>query len=109
MTEPINHGRIKALGKLWSEETGDWNLTVNICLTEPTCPTASVTSDRRPGLTKYIAVADTIEEAINGAVELAYCGEVLGEDVRGNWPVTNPDDYPDKVMPPATDFGKAKE
>jgi len=85
-TEPL-----KRLEPLYELTGRDWHLSVSKSLTEPFCAHAVVQPDGGNSL-RYSKHADTIEEAILGALDLAYRGEILGEKVWGNSPVTNPDD-----------------
>lgn len=88
---------------LWGKTGRDWILEVSAVLTEPVCPSASVRPEGS-NETRYTFVADTVEEALDGAVDLAYRGEILGEKVRGNLPFTNPDDHPERPRPPFGDL-----
>ena len=86
-------------GLNWNNEGGDWILEIHHILTEPVCPTANIRQEMKH-TTKYMVHADTLDEAIDQCIDLAYRGEILKEPVRGNTPWTNPDDYPDGRMPP---------
>jgi hypothetical protein len=60
-----------ALGECWTEEFGELELTVNHTLTEPTCPTAIITTESQDG-PSWRADHDSIEEAIYAATAAAY-------------------------------------
>lgn len=72
MAEPITKEQmLEALGNCWTKEFGELELTVTHCLTEPTCPTAVITTEVEGG-PYWRADQDTIEEAISQAVAAAY-------------------------------------
>ncbi len=87
----IDHKKIEALGDLYDKTGVDWELRLSHCLTEPTCPTATVVPEGKEP-TRYRVDADTIEDAINGAVDKAYRELILGEKITPFMPFTNPDD-----------------
>ena len=87
----INKEKLETLGELFAKTGYDWHLVVSHCLTEPTCPTAVVQPEGK-NCTRYRVDANTIEEAINGTINLAYRELILGEEIASICPFTNPDD-----------------
>jgi len=68
-------------GAAWQTTQQDWVLTAGTILTEPVCPSCSIHPEDGKG-PRYSAVADTLDAAIDRAVDLAYRALVLGEDVH---------------------------
>ena len=91
--------KMEALSGLYSLTKTDWDLTVHQCLTEPTCATA-VIAPERTSPTRYRVDADTIDEAIAGAIELCYQEQILGKKIEPVCPFTNPDDHNDTIPIP---------
>mgnify|MGYP006893684592 FL=1 len=81
----IDTARMDALSRLFEITGKDWVLRVDHLLTEPTCPTAYVHPEGDPS-DRYRADRDTIEEAINAAVDMAYRELVLGEKITPEFP-----------------------
>ena len=69
----------------------DWELSLSHCLTEPTCPMAAVAPEGS-NLLRYSMVADTVLDAILGALTVAHAELFLGEVAEGNMPFSHPDD-----------------
>ena len=84
------------LADLYSITWADWHININHCLTEPTCPSASITPETHDGemddLMRYVAWGNTIEEAIHASVELVYNELILGKPPYMEAPWTNPAD-----------------
>lgn len=85
MDQKIDYEKIRALGDLWDRKKADWELYVSHCLTEPTCPTAIVRVEGSAD-NRYRADRDTIEAAINAAVDMAYRELILGEAIEPECP-----------------------
>jgi len=83
--------KLKPLSGQHSREHGDLELHVHHCLTEPSCPTATIRHERSNAL-RYSAHRDTVVEAIVAAADLAHRELVLGQRIRPESPITNPDD-----------------
>lgn len=81
-----------ALCQLWSLTHHDWDLTLHHCLTEPTCPSASVQPEGHDEFTLFWCSGDTIDEAIDGALFLAYSYVINGNEVPDMLPFSNPGD-----------------
>ena len=65
----------KISSALWDRTKEDWVLTLDHCLTEPTCPTATIRCENREaGWSYWRADRDTIEEAIEAVIELSHAG-----------------------------------
>lgn len=88
----IDKELMKKLGSLYERTNVDWQLEVTHCLTEPTCPTARVYPEDKPNFVRYCADADTIEEAINRTLQLAYDELIGGRVVQPDFPVTQDSD-----------------
>ncbi|HYC64619.1 MAG TPA: hypothetical protein VEC14_07815 [Reyranellaceae bacterium] len=82
------------LGGLYTEETGDWMLEVGHTLTEPTCPSARIAPEGNNS-TRYMAIGDTIREAILTAANMCHAEQVLKKRLPdgAGVPFTNPDDH----------------
>ncbi len=52
------------LSELYSATFRDWNLTISVCLTEPTCPTISITPEDKEmyDLTRYTIWIDSDDD-----------------------------------------------
>lgn len=84
--------KLKALGQaLWEDTQEDWVLEVSAILTEPTCPQAVIRKEHGNS-THYLVFRDTIDEAIDATINLAYREKVLGAAIRTEAPFTNSDD-----------------
>ena len=81
----IDTTKMDALSDLYEKTGKDWILQVSHILTEPTCPTASIYPENEP-TDRYRADRDTIEDAINAAVDMAYRELVLGEKIDPEFP-----------------------
>lgn len=81
----IDTTKMDALSDLYEKTGKDWVLQVSHILTEPTCPTASIYPEDDP-TDKYRADRDTIEDAINAAVDMVYRELVLGEKIDPEFP-----------------------
>jgi hypothetical protein len=65
--------KLNALAVLYDRTEEDWELRVSHCLTEPTCPTAIISCENKEAKFQYWrADRDTIQEAIEAVVDLAY-------------------------------------
>lgn len=98
----IDHRTISdKLAKLYDITKDDWTLSISVSLTEPTCPVASIAPDGS-NMTRYTYWGDTIEDAVNKAVEAVYQEVILGNRVEPEAPFTNPDDHkePPSWLPP---------
>lgn len=84
---------LDALGNLYTSEFGDWELAVYHTLTEPTCPTAIVKPENEASAFEgFVCTADTLEEAIDGALRQAYSAMILREGFEPGVPWTNAED-----------------
>ena len=81
----IDTEKLEALSILYEKTGKDWILHVSHILTEPTCPTASIHPEGEP-TDRYRADRDTIEDAINVAIDMAYRELVLGEKIDPEFP-----------------------
>jgi hypothetical protein len=77
-----------ALGDCWTQEFGELELTVNHTLTEPTCPTAIIATERDAG-PRWRADQDTIDDAIYAATAAAYITIVRREPKPMTFPVSD--------------------
>lgn len=77
-----------ALGKCWTQEFGEIELTVNHTLTEPTCPTAIIATEDESG-PRWRADQDTIDEAIYVATYAAYLTLIKREPKPMTCPVAD--------------------
>lgn len=92
MTENLTRDELlTVLGSLYTREVGDWELTLHHTLTEPTCPGATVKPENPHGSTfsGFMAMGDTIEEAIHGALLQAYEVLILRKGFEPGVPWTN--------------------
>jgi len=88
----IDHREIsEKLKGLWKKTGEDWTLSISVSLTEPTAPVAGIAPDGN-NMTRYTCWGDSIEDAVNKAVDLVYREVILGEKIRPHAPFTNPDD-----------------
>lgn len=62
---------LTVLSELYTRTGMDWHLKVDHCLTEPTCPTAVVVPEYFQDLSLFRCDADTIEQAVDGALARA--------------------------------------
>ena len=78
---------------LYTKTGVDWNLDINICLTEPACPVVIIYPEGMQ-ITKFMVVCDFegIENAVEEAIDKVYKAVMLGEFVPSDMPFTNPDD-----------------
>jgi hypothetical protein len=83
---------LSKLDGLYAKTEEDWVLEVHHMLTEPTCPSARIAREDSNAL-RYTVARDTIEEAIEAAVDLVHREIILGETIEIEWPMTNPDDH----------------
>lgn len=88
---------LKVLGRLYTPEIGDWELTLHHTLTEPTCPTATVRPEYTEGCKfgGFVAMGGTIDEAIDGALIQAYETLILRKGFEPGVPWTNFEDEPE--------------
>lgn len=88
---------LKVLGRLYTPEIGDWELTLHHTLTEPTCPTAIVRPEYTEGCKfgGFVAMGGTIDEAIDGALIQAYETLILRKGFEPGVPWTNFEDEPE--------------
>lgn len=82
---------LEKLQGLYSKTGMDWDLTITHCLTEPTCPCATIAPEGS-NATRYSVVANTIEEAIAESAERVYREIILGQKIEPSFPFSNPDD-----------------
>jgi hypothetical protein len=87
---PTYEEMLEALGEMWTERYGELELKVNCILTEPTCPTAIIKTERRQG-PMFRADCDTIEEAIRTVVRAAYITLVERKPKPDTFPFDNLD------------------
>lgn len=71
MTKPTLEEMWGALSECWTQEFGELELIVTHTLTEPTCPTAVISTESDAG-PSWRADQDTIDEAIYTATAAAY-------------------------------------
>lgn len=82
------------LADLYSVTGADWSLHICAGLTEPVCPSAAIIPDEEEmeHLMRYRVYADTIEEAVEKAVRVAYRELVEDGKLIYEAPFTNPAD-----------------
>ena len=86
-TNMIDHQEIlKKLAELYKITGEDWNLTISVSLTEPTPPMASITPESRKNSTRYTAWGDSIEDAVNQAIDAVHREVILGERIQPSAP-----------------------
>jgi hypothetical protein len=61
-----------ALGDCWTQEFGELEIIVRHTLTEPTCPTAIIGTEKEDAGPSWRADQDTIEQAIFVATKACY-------------------------------------
>ena len=87
--ERTTQEKIEALGDLYEKTGVDWHLEVNLCLTEPVCPMATISPEGEHWV-RFRADKDTIMEAIDASVDMAYNALILGdESTLVQFPATN--------------------
>ena len=69
----------------------DWDITIHMSLTEPTCPTVVIRKEDSNSMC-YRFDRDTVEEGIRAAVEAVLREVVNEEKIEPECPFTNPDD-----------------
>lgn len=69
---PSHEVMLEALGELWTPEYGELELEVHQSLTEPVCPTATISFEDGPKAFYFRTDMDTIDEAIRTVVAAAY-------------------------------------
>lgn len=96
----IDHRAIsKKLSKLWDITKEDWSVTISFSLTEPYAPVCVIVPDGG-NTTRYTAWGNTVEEAVNKAVESVYQEVIVGNKIAPEAPFTNPDDHKPKPWQP---------
>lgn len=81
--------RMETLASLYERTGLDWELVVRHSLTEPTCPTAIVRPEGIKGFGRYRADEDTIDAAIDRALELAYRELIEGRVGEPDFPLSS--------------------
>lgn len=92
MTEKLNREELlSALGSIYCPTIGDWEISLHHTLTEPTCPGATVKPENEYGSTfsGFVCIADTIDAAIDGALQQAYDVLILRKGFEPGVPWTN--------------------
>ena len=89
---------MEKMGQLYTITGMDWCLSANTILTEPVCPSASVYPEGVEGFCAFDAFGDSIEEAIERALDKAYRCLILGTPVDNDLPFTNPTDSRDEKL-----------
>lgn len=92
MTEPLSRKQLlDALGSLYTPQIGDWELTLHHTLTEPTCPGATVKPENKHGssFSGFMSIGNTIDQAIDGALQQAYDVLILRKGFEPGVPWTN--------------------
>lgn len=90
----IDHIAIcEKLKNLYAITEEDWHVHINFSLTEPYAPACVITPDNRQNSTRYAAWGNTVEEAVNKAVDALYQEVILGKRGNHGAPWTNPDDH----------------
>lgn len=80
--------KLEALETLYEKTGVDWNLTIDICLTEPVCITAMVAPEDNKDYSRYRVDKDTIMDAYHAAIDLVYREMILGETITPECPFT---------------------
>lgn len=78
----------KLRSSLYAKTKRDWQLTVHVTLTEPTCPTVVINEEGGKS-SRYRFDRDTIEEGVAAAVDAVYREVILGEKVAPECPWTD--------------------
>ena len=94
------------LENLYGKTGMDWDLRIDHCLTEPTCPTISIQPEGM-SVTRYTVWCDPdkVEEALAGLVDRVHREVILGETIEPSAPFTNPDDV--KLVRLLGEWGKS--
>jgi len=87
-----HHAISEKLAKLYDITKADWHVTISFSLTEPYAPVCSITPDDS-NMMRYTFWGNTVEEAVNKAVEAVYQEVILGNKIEPEAPWTNPDDH----------------
>ena len=69
----------------------DWDITIHMSLTEPTCPTVVIRKEESNS-TRYRFDRDSIEDGVRAAVNAVLREVIDGEKIEPECPFTNPDD-----------------
>lgn len=81
----MDEAKLEKIGTaLWDRTKTDWLLTLSHSLTEPTCPTAVIRcEDKSQKWQRWRYDADTVDEAINGVIDVAYAALFEGSKATG--------------------------